>query len=390
MLSRFKGTNKETGAGRLKTIIASVLVSSLVTGSLVFGAISYNIGLQDGLKQAGSSSILSNYDFSNIALPANSPITEVVKRVAPSVVGIRVSFNQTTKRYFYGTANSLSQAEGSGIIIKDNGYIVTNYHVIQYADPRNTQYSNVALEVFLADGRQVKARYIGSDQINDLAVIKIELTKLPEADFGVSSKLLTGETAVAIGNPLGLEFSGSVTAGIISSVNRLMESGNGTTIRLLQTDAAINPGNSGGALANSKGEVIGINSMKISQTGVEGIGFAIPSDIAKPIIDEIILYGYVRNRPFLGLSGIDITAVLSNAYKIPVGVYVTAVAAGSGAYNAGIKNDDIITKLAGKEVKTLKDLKNITDTYKAGNTVDITYYRNGKYYTVKMTYTEDK
>jgi len=196
-----------------------------------------------------------------------------------------------------------------------------------------------------------------------------------------------GEPAVAIGNPLGMEFAGSVTVGVVSALNRKVDN---ETLNLIQTDAAINPGNSGGALVNSQGQVIGINSAKISETGVEGLGFAIPIDEAKPIINQLILNGYVKGRPNLGIDGQEITSTLARWYNLPVGIYVTNVTAGGGADNAGIARGDILVTLGGKTVATQQDLDNIMSGYKAGDSANAAIVRDGSKMTVKIKFTEEK
>ena len=296
---------------------------------------------------------------------------------------------QSPQSWYYGDAMSQSKYEGSGIIISSNGYIMTNYHVVQYADPKNSISKNTALEVFLPDNRQAMAKFIGGDQRSDLAVIKIEMDNLPEAKLGDSDALEVGELAVAIGNPLGLEFQGSVTAGVISALNRTI-SIDDRTLNLIQTDAAINPGNSGGALVNAKGEIIGINTAKISLSGVEGLGFAIPMNEAKPIIDQLIMFGYVKGRPFVGISGREITDSISRQYNLPVGIYILEVVPDSGAEKAGIRKDDILVSIAGKDIRTMKDLDNIKETYKADDTVDVIIVRNGRRLNLSLTFSEER
>ena len=188
---------------------------------------------------------------------------------------------------------------------------------------------------------------------------------------------------------MGLEFQGSVTVGVISALNRTI-SIDDRTLNLIQTDAAINPGNSGGALLNSKGEVIGINTAKISLSGVEGLGFAIPINEAKPIVDQLIMFGYVKGRPFIGISGREITETISYLYDIPLGIYIMEVVPDSGAEKAGIREGDILVSLDGAEVRTMKDVDNIKDKYKAGDTVEAIVVRNGKRIKLSLTFTEEK
>lgn len=320
-----------------------------------------------------------------LALAKDSSITQIAKAVGPSVIGIRMTVAGSNNWAFSGQGSDVY--EGSGIILNKNGYIMTNYHVVDSADPKNNNNANTTLEVFLPDKRQLKAKFIGGDQTTDLAVIKIDAANLQPAELGDSSKLQVGELAVAIGNPLGMEFAGSVTSGIVSALNRMIDSEN-SSIKVIQTDAAINPGNSGGALVNSQGQIIGINSSKISETGIEGLGFAIPINDAKPIIDQLMMFGYVKGRPFLGVAGQDISNILSQVYRIPAGIYVTDVTPGSGAYNAGIQNGDIIISMGGKKVNTL-NLDSTIKQYKVGSKVVLQVYRDGQTMNVNVTLTEE-
>lgn len=325
--------------------------------------------------------------ITSTALPKGSAVTAIAKEAGPSIVGIRMTISGT--RYSYFGSTNAQVAEGSGIIISKDGYIMTNYHVVSGADPKSSTSSRTILEVFLPDGREAKAEFKGGDEKTDLAVIKIDLKNLPVAELGDSSKLEVGELAVAIGNPLGMEFAGSVTVGVISALNRSLEIEN-RTLNLIQTDAAINEGNSGGALLNSQGQVIGINSAKIAASGVEGLGFAIPINDAWPIVDQLIKYGYVKGRPFIGISGRAISSVYARSYGLAEGIYVTDVTAGSGADKAGIKPGDIIVSLAGKKIETVKDLDTVKEAYKPGDTVTVTVVRDGKKLNLSLTFGEEK
>lgn len=241
----------------------------------------------------------------------------------------------------------------------------------------------------MPDDRKAKAKFIGGDLVNDLAVIKIDLKNLPVAPLGDSSKLKVGALAVAIGNPLGLEFAGSVTTGVISALNRKIEVED-RTLNLIQTDAAINPGNSGGALVDGNGKVVGINTVKVSISGVEGLGFAIPINDAKPIVDQLIKYGYVKGRPLIGIIGQEIPENLAKAYNLPRGIFVTEVVDQSGAAKAGIKPKDILISLGRKSTSTMKELNAVKQKYKPGDTVKAVIVRNGKKYQIKLTFTEAK
>lgn len=320
----------------------------------------------------------------------NSPVVAIAQKVGPSIVGIKVTYNVSSPFSFFGDAESEATGEGSGIIVRKDGYILTNYHVIESGYSLNEKKATGKIDVYLPNNKNpIEAKVIGVDSTTDLAVLKIDEDNLPEAELGSSSDVRVGELAVAIGNPLGLEFAGSVTAGVISAVNRTVEV-DGKTLTLIQTDAAINPGNSGGALANSKGQVIGINTIKMASTGVEGLGFAIPIDEVKPIMDQLIKYTYVKGRPQVGIGGQNVDERTSKLYDIPVGVYVRQVSPFSGAEKAGIQVGDVIVEFAGKPIKTIEELNDIKKSYKAGDTVKAVIIRDGVRKTLNLKLTEEK
>lgn len=394
-------TYRHKKKSNLKTYIALVLITSIISSSIVGGILysSFSAKLNSQAAAQTSSALFTNNGNSAQAVKTGTTSSsngnmysavDIAKKVGPSIVGVRMTVTSSISQYFRGgNQQQDTTSEGSGIIISSDGYIMTNYHVVEYADPKSGVSSQALLEVFLPDGKQAQAKFIGGDDENDLAVIKVNLTNLPVAELGDSSKLEVGEPAVAIGNPLGMEFAGSVTVGVISALNRQVETED-KTLNLIQTDAAINPGNSGGALVNSKGQVIGINTVKISETGVEGLGFAIPVNDAKPIVQQLVKYGYVKGRPFIGISGQEITQVMSARYGLPVGIYIVDVTSGSGAQKAGIEKGDVLVSLAGKAVKTMSDVNTIKKGYKAGDTVDAVIVRNGSKINVKITFSEDK
>lgn len=304
--------------------------------------------------------------ISNTEIQSNA-IGRVAEVVGPAVVGI----TKSTK----GTLNGVNKSTGSGIILDPNGYIVTNYHVIEGANQINVKLANSV--------KSLKAKFIGSDSTSDLAVIKIEAKNLPTAKFGDSSKVRVGDIAIAIGNPIGEEFAGSVTAGIISALNRKIQYG-GSVYKVLQTDAAINPGNSGGALCNAIGEVIGINSLKLGgsiQQNIEGIGFAIASNEASDIVEQIMKYGRVA-RPRIGIYGRDAISEKNDNIK---GVYVQEVIKNSGADVAGIRPTDIIIELDGKKITSFQELLAITEKHKIGDVVKCKIWRNGNTIDVTIT-----
>lgn len=317
-----------------------------------------------------------------------SPVVAIADAVRPSIVGIRVVIpSSKVQSGFFWYETGESESSGSGIILTSDGYIATNYHVVSYYD----EYENVIISVILEDGTELEAELIGGDESNDLAVIKANTNglELPAATLGSSDELQVGEVVVAIGNPLGTQFAGTVTMGIVSALDRNISSEN-TAETLIQTDAAINPGNSGGALINSKGEIIGITSSKIADTDVEGLGFAIPIDYAKPIIEDIIEYGYVKDRPATGISGQTVSSSMARYYGLPTGVMVTDVAVDSGAELAGIQEYDIITEIDGVKITSMSDIQAINETHSVGDILQVTFYRNREYQTVNLKLLEDR
>lgn len=354
------------------------LVTALVTSLLCTGLLG-TFAIVPLIKKANSGNgiifkdgndLRNKVDISGaLSLQENSPtgqeplsIVEIARRVGPAVVGI-VAQGQASNSLFLIPA----QSSGSGIIISADGYIVTNNHVISGA---------TSLKVILNNKDEYEARLIGTDAKTDLALIKIDASNLTAATLGNSSDVEVGELAVAIGNPLGQELAGTVTTGIISATNRIV-SVDDAQYTLLQTDAAINNGNSGGALVNAYGEVIGINSAKMASAGVEGLGFAIPSDIAKPIISDLMNNGYVQGRPQIGINCRNITKDMSQYYNLPVGLYVTNVIEFSAAEKAGLRPGDVIIKCDGKKVETADELNKFRDEKKVGDTLVLTIVRDG-------------
>ena len=302
------------------------------------------------------------------------PTTEIAKTVGPAVVGITSTIQGQMS--IFGTETS-SQAEGSGIILSTDGYIVTNNHVVENAS---------GIKVMLNTGTEYDAKLVGADVQTDLAVIKIEPTEqITAASIGDSNDIEVGERVVAIGNPMGLEFFGSVTEGIVSAVNRSISVDN-RTMNLIQTDAAINSGNSGGALINRFGEVIGINSVKLLSSGVEGMGFAIPSSEAKPIISDLLQYGYVKGRPVIGISTRDVTAYMAQAYSWPVGVQVMDVTL-EAARSAGLQQGDIIIEIEGQKVTGSDELNKIKNEHNPGDVIKLKVYKYSTGFTVDVELT---
>ena len=364
--------------------ISSAVAASLLTGAVCMAGVT---GYVKNMTSQGSANVAS-IDSANVTnLSTNllgkreMTVSEIAKQVGPSCVGVINKTKITPQRYYdpftgryYYTSDPNSdelqeQGSGSGIIISEDGYIVTNQHVIDGA---------TEISVILNTGDEYVAKLIGSDEKSDLAVLKIDKKDLPAATLGDSDQIEVGELAVAIGNPLGQELAGSVTAGVISAVNRTMTVDN-KSYNLVQTDAAINPGNSGGALVNKYGEVIGINTIKLSSTEVEGIGFAIAISEAKPIIDDLMNNGYVSGRPLVGIT------VSGNRY----GLIVESVVEGSGAAAAGVQVNDLIVKADGEAVKTSEDLNKIRDKKSPNDTLKLTVIRNGEMLDIDVKLGED-
>lgn len=275
---------------------------------------------------------------------------------------------------------SSGTSSGTGIIMSPDGYVITNHHVITGA---------LVISVLTNDNQEYEAALVGSDEMSDLAVLKIDARGLQAAEFGDSSKLRVGDSVVAIGDPLGVQLRGTMTNGIISAINRDLTVGD-RTMTLIQTNAALNNGNSGGPLINCYGQVIGINTVKMSSyytatASVEGLGFAIPISVAKPIIDELIENGYVAGRPAIGISGDSLPSYYRTYYRLPDGVYVTSVNEGSDAKAKGIREGDIVTAINGEKICSIDELNTVKNQYAAGDEVTLTIYRSGTYYEVTVT-----
>jgi serine protease Do len=312
---------------------------------------------------------------SRLALGANYDIPAIVQADSPAVVGILNNVNSA--RNPYGLQQGfVTQSSGSGVIVSSDGYIVTNNHVVEGAD---------SLTVVLAGGEEVPAELVGADAQTDLAVVKVDRTGLNAIPIGDSDAVLVGEMVLAIGNPLGPELAGTVTMGIVSAKNRQIQN-EGYTFNLLQTDAAINPGNSGGALVDMRGNLIGINQMKISTSEVdeygmpvaaEGIGFAIPVNDAMPIVRALIQDGYIP-RPMLGIDvSQEITRRMAQRNRIPVGIYLERLTSGGPAQKAGVRDGDILTKVDGRDTPTFADMNAALSAHSIGETVQVEVWRNG-------------
>ncbi|OAS83115.1 S1C family serine protease [Metabacillus sp. KUDC1714] len=372
-------------AGLVGAILGGLLMLFALPALSNFNFLPYDMDLSGEVDQQ-EDGIASTGEVKNVSVEVNTAITGIVDEVSDAVVGV-VNLQEA------GFWNETGEAgTGSGVIYKKDGknaFVVTNHHVIAGASQ---------VEISLSDGTRVPAEILGSDELTDLAVLRVDSEKIKQvAQFGDSDKVKPGEPVIAIGNPLGLQFSGSVTQGIISGTERAIpidSNGDGQVdwnAEVIQTDAAINPGNSGGALINIDGKVIGINSMKIAQSAVEGIGLAIPANLAIPIIDDLETYSEVR-RPYMGIAMRSLNEVSSyhweQTLKLPKdiesGIVVMSVEPISPAAQAGLQELDVITEFAGQEVKDIIELRKILYKQEVGNTVEFTYYRGGEKQTGKM------
>lgn len=382
-----KPVKKSSGFGKtiLVPFISGALGAALTIGSC-FGIPSIKNFLinKDFSKNTISTSSPSTYTNTLIDLSDYSTTAvSVAQKVLPSVVGITVTYSVNS---FWG--ESTGEATGSGIIISKDGYIVTNNHVIASESSsyyQITEATGIKIHLY-GDETEYEAKVVGSDSYSDLAVLKIEKDNLPAANIGNSDEVLVGEFVMAIGNPLGMD--SSVTCGVVSAVNRELTDTDGKSYVTIQTDAAINSGNSGGALVNAKGEVIGINTLKLSGSGIEGMGFSIPINSTTKIINQLTEKGEVV-RPFIGITGSSVTdsvsEVVRKQYELPEGIYVNSVEKDSPAEKSGIQQGDIITAIEGKEVKSVSELNNIKNNYDVGTEVTLKITRKKEVIDVKVT-----
>lgn len=384
-VSRIKDKEKSVKNFRFALILACVIIAT----SIISSSVSYQLFDYYSNRGGGASNkpTISFNEASKATSEVNNPkptiiipegqltISQVNIKVRPSVVFVGTSIKTPD---FFGRTQSVP-GSGSGIIISEDGYIVTNHHVIDSAD-------SVMIKLF--NGETYDAKLVGSDSQADLAVLKIKAKDLSPAELGDSSSVLPGDIAVAIGNPLGT-LEGSITAGIISALDRSITI-DGYEMNLMQTDAAVNPGNSGGALANIYGQVIGIVNAKTSSIGVEGLGYAIPIDGAKKAITDLIEKGYVTGRIVIGITTQNITKELADYYNLPEGVRVIEVSPGSPADKAGIKPDDIIKGIDGKDIETSDDILEIRDSHEVGDSIKILLIREGRERVVTLIFEENK
>ena len=367
--SKNKKVKKKSGFKRGIALVAGAVIVAILGGAIGAGGVYY------AFKNSIPVSTLENNSNTSVNPPdfkgedGALTVPQVVEKVTPAVVG--VSTKSLVRDQFFNVKEQ--EGLGSGFIINEDGYVVTNYHVINGAQE---------VKVIFSDGKEVNAKVVNYDAERDIAVIKItDDVKMPGiAQLGDSSTVKAGEEVIAIGNPLGKEFSSTVTKGIVSSPNRKMKTENGNVLDYIQTDAAINPGNSGGPLINSKGEVIGINTAKKVGEDIEGIGFAIPINEVKTRLGSL-------SKPILklGITARTVTPELAKENKLEEGVYVVGVQEFSPAEKAGLKIGDLIVEFGGKRVKTLEELNQVKSQYNDGDSVPVEIIRDGKKVNLNLT-----
>ena len=381
-----KKNNFNFGKNIFLPFVSGIVGCSVVIGTC-FGIPSIKEKLIGKTTSVQTSTSTANGTTTNLVSLSNFSNTAVfaANKILPSIVGIEVNYSVTTNSFFgFGSPQTATaKATGSGIIISEDGYIVTNNHVVDTTSTSSYSYYELSeatsIKIKLnsetyGNDATFDATVVGQDSQTDLAVLKIEKDGLTPAEFADSDQAVVGEFVMAVGSPLGLDTT--VTQGIISAVNRQVES-DGVVYTCIQTDAAINSGNSGGALVNSDGQVIGINTLKLSGSGVEGIGFAIPINSTLDVINQLIDHKKVL-RPYIGITGINIDEELSKKENLEIGVYVKSVEDFSPAEKAGVKPGDVIIKADGKDVEDMDDLDEIKNSHQIGETMTLVVTRNGE------------
>lgn len=380
--------SKNSNRKQIATTVVASFVSAVVGGACALGVY---VGLN---KEPAKAIETSKTNTSTVVETSNPNLSQVsltnysdtaiyaAQKALPSMVSISVEYDVN----YMGMKKAVA-GSGSGVILSEDGYILTNNHVISSADSSSfyqvSDAKSIKVKIY-GDDTEYSAEIIGTDSQTDLAVLKIDKTGLTPAELGDSSSVQIGEFVLAIGNPYNLDYS--VTAGIISALNREMTVEN-TTYNVIQADCAINSGNSGGALVNGKGEVIGITTLKLAGDGIEGVSFAIPVNETVPIYKELIEKGKI-SRPFVGISGIDLDEATAIRNGLTKGIYVDSVVSGSGTEDAGIMAGDVIVSFDGKDVSTMDELNAIKNTKNIGDKIEIKLYRKSELKTFTITLKE--
>ena len=377
-------TKSKVGFGRgfLLPFVSGMIGCAVVLGAC-FGVPSIRTKLiKEGTSITNGNNAPQNSGYVSQTSLSNYSDTAIyaANKILPSIVGIEVEYNVNSLISMFGrqSQTSTATASGSGIIISDDGYILTNNHIVATSSSESYYEVSEATKLTVTlfnDETKYEAKIIGTDEQTDLAVIKIEKNGLSKAEFADSDNIKVGEFAMAVGNPLGMQ--SSITCGVISAVNREVTDSDGKKFTLMQTDAAINSGNSGGALVNSEGKVVGINTLKLSGTGIEGMGFAIPINATTDITSQLIQYSKVK-RPYIGISGMDLDEKTAKANKLVVGIYVKSVDDFSAGEKAGIKIGDVIIEADGQKVTSMDKLNEIKNSHQIGQEMKIKVNRNGE------------
>lgn len=381
----YNKTKNKSGFGKsvLLPFVSGVVGCSVVIGTC-FGVPSIRTKIvgntTSSISTTNNNSTKSDGTVKQISL-SNYSDTAVyaANKVLPSIVGIKIEYTVNTNSFFgMGGGTSTATASGSGIIISEDGYILTNNHVVSSSSSESSYYqiseaTKITVTLF-DDETEYEAKIVGQDEQTDLAVVKIDKKGLTKAEFADSDDVKVGEFAMAVGNPVNM--TSTVTTGIVSAVNRKITDSDGKTYTCIQTDAAINSGNSGGALVNSDGQVIGINTLKLSGTGIEGIGFAIPINSTTDITSQLIQYSKVK-RPYIGISGMDLDETTAKKYNLVVGIYVKSVEDFSAAEKAGLKSGDVIIQADGKNITTMDELNEIKNSHQIGDQLKLKINRDG-------------
>lgn len=378
--------NQKSNSKQIFSAVLISFISAIIGGACALGIY---LGIANNPKEEEVDTLASNINNNSYASSPNLSQVSLsnysdtaiyaAQKVLPSMVSIKVEYDVN----YFGMTKATT-GSGSGVIISEDGYILTNNHVISSADSSSfyqvSDAKSITVKIY-GDETEYPAEIVGTDSQTDLAVLKIDKTGLQAAELGDSSSVQIGEFVLAIGNPYNLDFS--VTAGIISALNREMTV-DSTTYKVIQADCAINSGNSGGALVNSKGQVIGITTLKLSGTGIEGVSFAIPINDTISIYKTLIEKGKI-SRPFVGVSGLDIDEATAIRNGLTKGIYVDSVVSGSSAEKAGIKSGDVIVSFDGKDISTMDELNEIKNTKNIGDNVEIKFYRKSELKTVTIT-----